>query len=122
MGLPLAMAAAQNNFEVTGFDINVEKVAKISNGISTVEDISDAQLRTLLKSGNYRITDDPVFDSPSCGYRSFVQAKNTYVLVFDSFHFKLMLFKLPVHFFPVSFTHLKLGSSKQKVVPLFPKI
>ena len=63
VGLPLAMAAAQNNFEVTGFDINVEKVAKISNGISTVEDISDAQLRTLLKSGNYRITDDPVFDS-----------------------------------------------------------
>ena len=63
MGLPLAIAAAQNNFEVTGFDINVEKVAKISNGISTVEDISDAQLRTLLKSGNYRITDDPVFDS-----------------------------------------------------------
>ena len=63
VGLPLAMAAAQNNLEVTGFDINVEKVAKISNGISTVEDISDAQLRTLLKSGNYRITDDPVFDS-----------------------------------------------------------
>ena len=29
MGLPLAMAAAQNNFEVTGFDINVEKVAKM---------------------------------------------------------------------------------------------
>jgi UDP-N-acetyl-D-glucosamine dehydrogenase len=58
VGLPLAVAASQVGFEVTGIDINLDKVLDISKGISPIEDISSGQLEDLINSGNYKITSE----------------------------------------------------------------
>ena len=58
VGLPLAVAASQVGFEVTGIDINLDKVLNISKGISPIEDISSNQLKDLINSGNYKITSE----------------------------------------------------------------
>ena len=58
VGLPLAVAASQVGFEVTGIDINLDKVLDISKGISPIEDISSGQLADLINSGNYKITSE----------------------------------------------------------------
>lgn len=58
VGLPLAIAAAGSNFEVFGLDTNLSKIAKLSNGKSTIEDVSDHELGKALKSGNYIPTSD----------------------------------------------------------------
>jgi len=58
VGLPLAVAASQVGFEVTGIDINLDKVLDISKGISPIEDISSNQLKDLINSGNYKITSE----------------------------------------------------------------
>jgi UDP-N-acetyl-D-glucosamine dehydrogenase len=63
VGLPLALAAAKSGFDVTGVDNDSKKVSQISKGISPVEDITNEQLSTALKSGNYKVTADPVFNS-----------------------------------------------------------
>jgi len=58
VGLPLAVAASQVGFKVTGIDINLDKVLEISKGISPIEDISSNQLKDLINSGNYKITSE----------------------------------------------------------------
>jgi len=58
VGLPLAVAASQVGFKVTGIDINLDKVLEISKGISPIEDISSGQLADLINSGNYKITSE----------------------------------------------------------------
>jgi UDP-N-acetyl-D-glucosamine dehydrogenase len=58
VGLPLAVAASEVGFEVTGIDINLDKVLDISKGISPIEDISSNQLKDLINSGNYKITSE----------------------------------------------------------------
>jgi UDP-N-acetyl-D-glucosamine dehydrogenase len=63
VGLPLALAAVKSGFRVTGLDNNTERVFQITEGISPVEDITNEQLSTALKSGNFRVTTDPTFDS-----------------------------------------------------------
>jgi UDP-N-acetyl-D-glucosamine dehydrogenase len=63
VGLPLALAAVKSGFRVTGLDNNTERVFQITEGISPVEDITNDQLSTALKSGDYRVTTDPTFDS-----------------------------------------------------------
>ena len=63
VGLPLALAAVKSGFKVTGLDNNTERVFQITEGISPVEDITNEQLSTALKSGNFRVTTDPTFDS-----------------------------------------------------------
>ena len=63
VGLPLALSAAKSGFDVTGLDNDSEKVSKITEGISPVEDITNEQLSTALNSGNYRATTDPSFGS-----------------------------------------------------------
>ena len=63
VGLPLALAAVKSGFRVTGLDNNTERVFQITEGISPVEDITNEQLSTALKSGNFRVTTDPSFDS-----------------------------------------------------------
>ena len=63
VGLPLALAAVKSGFRVTGLDNNAERVFQITEGISPVEDITNEQLSTALKSGNFRVTTDPTFDS-----------------------------------------------------------
>ena len=49
VGLPLAVEAANNKLKVLGYDINSERVEKINNGNSPIEDISDKELSKSLK-------------------------------------------------------------------------
>jgi len=61
VGLPLALAAARNDFNVIGFDTNFNKVAQLAKGISVIEDVSDKQISDAISSGNYKVTDNPNF-------------------------------------------------------------
>jgi len=58
VGLPLAMAAVDAGWTVTGIDNFEAKVAQINSGKSPVEDISDTQLQAALVSGAYRASTD----------------------------------------------------------------
>ena len=50
VGLPLALAAAEAEFNVVGVDNNSIKVSEISSGKSQIEDISDSQIRKLVSN------------------------------------------------------------------------
>jgi UDP-N-acetyl-D-glucosamine dehydrogenase len=63
VGLPLAIAAAKSGFEVTGIEIDPEKIDLIKNNKSPVEDISDLDIESMISSGNYKVTNDKSFDS-----------------------------------------------------------
>jgi UDP-N-acetyl-D-glucosamine dehydrogenase len=58
VGLPLAIAASKVGLEVTGLDIDSEKVSGINNRKSPIEDISDLEISTALSSGNYKASTD----------------------------------------------------------------
>jgi UDP-N-acetyl-D-glucosamine dehydrogenase len=58
VGLPLAIAASKSGFEVTGIDIDSNKIVEINNRKSPVEDISDSEINTALNSGNYKASSD----------------------------------------------------------------
>jgi UDP-N-acetyl-D-glucosamine dehydrogenase len=62
VGLPLAISCAQAGFEVTGIDLNVEKVSQLNKYQSIVEDVSDADLKTVSESRKYKATSDYVID------------------------------------------------------------
>jgi len=62
VGLPLAIVAAQNGFDVTGFDTNSSKVSQIANGRSPIEDISDKQISDVAQSGRYKVTSNAAFE------------------------------------------------------------
>ena len=59
VGLPLAMRAVEVGFDVTGYEIDPQRVARLSAGDSYVEDISAEVLAGALASGRYRATSDP---------------------------------------------------------------
>ncbi len=63
VGLPLALAAAQSGYKVTGIDIDPEKIQTLAKGESFVEDIPSAVLKALLDSGRY--TPKNTFDALS---------------------------------------------------------
>jgi UDP-N-acetyl-D-glucosamine dehydrogenase len=54
VGLPLAMACVSVGMDVLGIDKNNSKVVNLNSGISEVEDISNLELSTALKSGRYQ--------------------------------------------------------------------
>ena len=58
VGLPLAMAAVDGGWTVSGVDNFEAKVAQINGGSSPVEDISDAQLQAAIAKGVYKATID----------------------------------------------------------------
>lgn len=58
VGLPLSVAAAEADFSVVGIDLNSEKVKSISSGHSGIEDISDSQIKNILKKKIYKVTDN----------------------------------------------------------------
>ena len=58
VGLPLAMAAVDAGWIVTGVDNFAAKVDQINGGTSPVEDVSDQQLQTAISKGLYRATTD----------------------------------------------------------------
>ena len=45
VGLPLALRAASKGFEVTGLDINSEKIRSLQEGRSYIDGITDAAVR-----------------------------------------------------------------------------
>ena len=63
VGLPLAISCAQSGFEVTGIDLNEEKVSQLNKHQSIVEDVSDAELKSVSESGKYKATTNYSIDS-----------------------------------------------------------
>lgn len=59
VGLPLALRAAEVGYDVIGFELNLDRVKRLLNGQSYVEDISDERLSAAMAAGRYRPTDDP---------------------------------------------------------------
>ncbi len=59
VGLPVAVRAAEAGFDVVGFDVSTERVARLAAADSYVEDVSDERLRAALGSGRYRPSADP---------------------------------------------------------------
>jgi UDP-N-acetyl-D-glucosamine dehydrogenase len=62
VGLPLAISCAQAGFEVTGIDLNEEKVSQLNKYQSIIEDVSDAELKAVSESGKYRATSNYAID------------------------------------------------------------
>lgn len=59
VGLPLALRFVEAGFRCIGIDINPTRVQKLSEGLSHITDVSDAELRAALDSGLYE---------PSCDF------------------------------------------------------
>jgi UDP-N-acetyl-D-glucosamine dehydrogenase len=62
VGLPLSISCAQSGYQVTGIDLNQEKVSQLNKFQSIVEDISDADLRAVSESGKYKATSEYAID------------------------------------------------------------
>jgi UDP-N-acetyl-D-glucosamine dehydrogenase len=62
VGLPLAISSSQSGFEVTGIDLDKEKVSQLNKNQSTVEDVSDEELKTVSESGSYKATTNYAID------------------------------------------------------------
>jgi UDP-N-acetyl-D-glucosamine dehydrogenase len=54
VGLPEAVMFAQAGFQVTGFDVNAERVDQINAGTSAIADVSSEVLAPLIRSGYLR--------------------------------------------------------------------
>ena len=73
VGLPLALAAAQSGYHVTGIDVSQAKIKALTNGISFIEDISSTTtLQGLLASGNY---------IPTCTFESIANSEVVVICV-----------------------------------------
>ncbi len=59
VGLPLSMAFCEAGFSVIGFDNSLEKISKLKDGVSYIDDIADSDIKKYLKSGNYCPTSNP---------------------------------------------------------------
>ena len=59
VGLPLAIRAVEQGFDVVGLDLDEARVKRIGSGDSPVEDIGDDRLRAALATRRYRPTIDP---------------------------------------------------------------
>jgi len=57
VGLPLAQAACTSDLKVTGLDLNQEIVSGLNSGVSHIDDLSDADIQTML-SQNFSATTD----------------------------------------------------------------
>lgn len=59
VGLPLSITLAEAGFTVIGFDISEEKVKLLNQGKSDIDDISDAEVGSVVKAGKFSATGDP---------------------------------------------------------------
>lgn len=59
VGLPLAVRAVEAAFDVVGFDLDADRVKRLVEGDSYVEDVPDDRLAAALATGRYRPTADP---------------------------------------------------------------
>lgn len=53
VGLPLAVEFAKAGFKVWGLDIDTERVSSLRNGKSYIDDISNQDLKEVMRSGNF---------------------------------------------------------------------
>jgi UDP-N-acetyl-D-glucosamine dehydrogenase len=58
VGLPLAVEFARGGFDVTGFDVDQEKVNAITAGRSYIPDVAQEDLAACVKAGRLRATTD----------------------------------------------------------------
>src|SRR4051794_20835599 len=58
VGLPVATRAAEVGYDVIGYDVSEQRVSALAQGVSYVEDISDATVAASLAAG-FRPTTDP---------------------------------------------------------------
>ena len=58
VGLPLAVELARAGFEVTGFDIDTEKVRSIEQGVSYIGDVPSENLVAMRDAGRLRASSD----------------------------------------------------------------
>jgi UDP-N-acetyl-D-glucosamine dehydrogenase len=58
VGLPLAVEFARAGFDVTGFDVDPEKVAEINAGRSYIPDVAASDLAACVRAGKLRATTD----------------------------------------------------------------
>ena len=64
VGLPLAIQATSANLKVYGYDIDENKISNYNLGKSTIEDISDKELKASLEKGLF-LSSDPKYLSES---------------------------------------------------------
>jgi UDP-N-acetyl-D-glucosamine dehydrogenase len=57
VGLPLAMAAVANGYDVVGFDLAVDRIKHLADGTSFTADVPHETLRAALATGRYCATD-----------------------------------------------------------------
>jgi UDP-N-acetyl-D-glucosamine dehydrogenase len=58
VGLPLAVEFAKEGFDVTGFDVDLSKVAEINCGRSYIGDVKTGEVAAAVKAGRLRATAD----------------------------------------------------------------
>jgi len=58
VGLPLALLAVEVGYDVIGFDLDVNRIKRLADGDSYVEDISDERLAAALSTGRFLPTVD----------------------------------------------------------------
>jgi UDP-N-acetyl-D-glucosamine dehydrogenase len=58
VGLPEAMEFAKAGYQVTGFDIDAERVGRVNKGTSYVEDVDGREMAALVQQGKLRATAD----------------------------------------------------------------
>src|SRR5947209_9576851 len=59
VGLALSMRAVDVGYDVVGYDVDENRVKRLTAGESYVEDVSDDQLRAAVESGRYLASTDP---------------------------------------------------------------
>jgi len=58
VGLPLAIEFAGAGFNVTGIDIDAEKIRLLEDGVSYIEDVDAEALKAAMGAGRFRVTSD----------------------------------------------------------------
>jgi UDP-N-acetyl-D-glucosamine dehydrogenase len=58
VGIPLALTAIESGFTVLGFDVDVDRVAKLNRGESFIKHLSAASIKTAIKTGRFEATAD----------------------------------------------------------------
>ncbi len=58
VGLPIATAAAKSGGFVVGIDLNQEKIFKINNGQSPIEDVKDSEISEVVELGRLKASSD----------------------------------------------------------------
>ncbi len=59
VGLPLTIRALEVGFEVVGFDVDEARVARLRQGLTYIDDVTDADLAAALATGRFLPTSDP---------------------------------------------------------------